>query len=376
MQMRNSIPDSIETARGAERLARSLRGEALARGNAVVVGSRAGIVEWADPSWQVLTGFPLEQTLDKPISHFLEQAGLEVELVEFVAGHFLQGLRCEVALTFDTLDGRTLDLHLEVEPLRNRSGEVDRFVAVVREQPPLGEDGEMDQRRREPISRAPDATTTSATRRPSRRRARHLVQIEPLLLGTLERMGVSDCHETYVDLSLDALNVPTLSRAPGSAGRAIASARLSALLDRLLGSSLAAEATGPRHLTLITGNTRPGRSHHSLAHAIPQRATAGLAGSHPFLEFHDTAGHLDRTGLDRVRVGLPGDDPREVALCEAGQLAQQLGARLLLDSTPGCGNQALVVFEWEPEPSLRPPTRSATKRHEAPESARAEETLR
>ena len=65
----------------AEALAQEIRPEALALGDAVVVGNRAGVVEWTSDAWSRLTGFPLSETLDKPITHFLTCAGLELELV-------------------------------------------------------------------------------------------------------------------------------------------------------------------------------------------------------------------------------------------------------------------------------------------------------
>jgi hypothetical protein len=346
MNAQNSAERAIAAARDAERLARELRSEALDRGHAVVVGNRAGIVEWAAEPWRRLTGFPLEQTIDKPISHFLEHAGLEVELVDFVARHFLEGRPCTVALTFDTLDGRTLDLQLDVEPIRSDAGEIDRFVAVVQEQPtrcavPL--DPMQDQPT--PLDR-PASTPIRPGASAAAERRRHRLRIEPLVAGALERVRATCGPDTLlIDPVLEDVPIPVRGRAPGAPGRAIASARLASLLDRLIDASRAAEAIGPHFLTLVTGRLRPGRSHHSLAHAMPQRSVASLADGHAFLEVHDTAAHLDRAALARIREGAPGEDPREIAWAEAMALAEQLGARLLLDSTPGCGNQALVVFE-------------------------------
>lgn len=330
---RSARPNAAEPT--AEALARAHRGDALARGEAVVIGNRAGVVEWTTPAWAHLTGFPLAETIDKPITHFLDHAGLEVELVDFVAQHFLEGRRCTVALPFDTLDGRRLDLELDVEPLREPSGEIGRFVAVVREAAPVAE---------------PTPSVPTQPRRPARRsrdRRRHALAIAPLAAGALARVRQRDParFDAIVDAALDEAFVPVSSRAPGAPGRAIASARLAHLVESLVEASLASEATGPRHLTLLSGRLRPGRSHHSQAHAIPQRAVVGYDTPHTFLEVHDTSPHLDREALERIRRAVPGPDPRERAWVAALTMAERLGARLFVDSTPGCGNQALVVFE-------------------------------
>ena len=76
---------------------------------AVVLGNLAGVVEWADDAWTRLTGFPLDQTIQKPITHFLERAGIEVELVDFVGQHFLEGRPCTLEFPFETFDGRSID---------------------------------------------------------------------------------------------------------------------------------------------------------------------------------------------------------------------------------------------------------------------------
>ncbi len=319
-----------------EGIARSVRDEARSRGQALVIGNRAGLVEWIEGPWQFLTGFPLDDTIGKPISHFLSKAGLEVELVDFVARHFLEGRRCNVSLSFETLDGRELDLHLAVEPVRNEADEIDRFIALLSEQPAA-----LPAR---PGPRRGSGVKLAAPRL-SDERKRHRLEIEALADASLRRFEDWLGRNAVVERILEASVVSVTGRAPGEPGRVVASARLVALIDRLIEASLVAETTGPRYLTLHTGRLHPGRSHHSLAHGVPQRRVAALEAAHDFLELHDTSIHLDGSALLRIRAGLPSADRREIAWVRAETLARSIGATLLLDSTPGCGNQALVVFD-------------------------------
>ena len=52
----------------------------LARGaddnaNAIVVGNRAGVIEWANDAWTRVTGYALDESISKPVLSFLRNAG-------------------------------------------------------------------------------------------------------------------------------------------------------------------------------------------------------------------------------------------------------------------------------------------------------------
>lgn len=100
--------------------------------HAVIIGDRTGIVAWANAAWSQITGIPLSETVHKPITHFLEVAEIELELVDFVGQHFLEGRSCIIEFPFKTFDQREIQVHLEVQPIRNAPGELDGFVAVAR----------------------------------------------------------------------------------------------------------------------------------------------------------------------------------------------------------------------------------------------------
>jgi PAS domain S-box-containing protein len=101
-------------------------------GHAVIIGDRAGIVAWANAAWSRITGIALSETVHKPITHFLEVAEIEFELVDFVGQHFLEGRACMVEFPFETFDQRQIQVQLDVQPIRKAPGELDGFLAVAR----------------------------------------------------------------------------------------------------------------------------------------------------------------------------------------------------------------------------------------------------
>ncbi|GEM_PF-3519384 len=313
----------------AERIARAERADALTRGDAVLVGTVAGVVEWTDAAWTRLTGFPLVETVQKPITHFLERAGLERELVEFVAHHFLEGRDCTVALPFDTFDGRHVQVTLEVEPWRDARGEITRFVAVAREVEPVptpsgAHDHDAVQRE------SADGRSPLRNDAPRERIAPLSQLVEDAVTHARERLGSARGLDVHVD----------------SDGPVVTSSDAPEILAALVEAATASLPEQPAWLSVVGGALRPGRSHHSLVHPVANRSV--IANAHPsrYVEIHDTGPHLDRDALARLRSRRVAPDAtrRERALLGALQLADEAGVELLLDSTPGCGTQALLVL--------------------------------
>ncbi|MFK7896027.1 MAG: PAS domain-containing protein [Myxococcota bacterium] len=291
---------------------------------AVLTGSRAGIVESANPAWTEITGFPLEETLDKPISHFLEHAGIELELVDFVGQNFLEGRPSAVEFPFQTFTGRTIQVHLSVESLRDELGEINAFRATAH-------------------VRGPDHSLPTAP--PCSKRPRLLpkpdanLELETLDLSSLARR-VSRTWQTknpcsvLMDFALD----------DDLALQSSNEHRLEALLSHLLDAAKQARESAGGCITILSGQTQQNRSHRSEAHPIAVRPEILTAGRFAFLEVHDTATHLSPQALSRIDQNTPSDCPREIALAAAAALALSLGLTLSIDSTPGCGTQALLLF--------------------------------
>ena len=129
----NEVPASVE---------RKLASGARQSERAIVVGNRAGVHEWAHDAWTRITGRSRATTLSQPVGDFLVEAEIDIDLVDFVQASFLRGSPCEVELPFTTPEGQALWIHLKVDPIRDRFGEVSEFVAVA------GGGGGRDTRRR------------------------------------------------------------------------------------------------------------------------------------------------------------------------------------------------------------------------------------
>lgn len=298
------------------------RDESLAR----VAGNRAGIVEWANEAFGRLTGIPLAETVNKPVTRFLERAGIELEVVEFVAEHFFAGRTCRIELPFERPDGRCIDVLLEVEAIRGEDGDIDRFIATARE-------------RRDEISAA------TSTSRPALVRTPRPPSGERLDLSCVVRRVAREAVDALLDLAprplVDLALAPDLEQiqAPLADVEEIAASLIGAARHAIADSE---NAWGT--LTLSTGRTAPNRRFISQVHAIAAGPADPSRASAIYLEVHDTGSPLPHEALEHVTRGRPARNPREQALVRVRELAQKIGASFHHDSTPGCGNQALVLF--------------------------------
>ncbi len=112
-------------------IARKLALSACHDENAVVIGNRAGVIEWANEAWSRVTGYALDESISKPVLTFLREVDVEPGVVDFVGSCFARGEVCEVEVPITTPDGRNLWIQLRVEPLRDASHEVTDFIAIA-----------------------------------------------------------------------------------------------------------------------------------------------------------------------------------------------------------------------------------------------------
>jgi PAS domain S-box-containing protein len=315
-------------------IARVLPDDAESSDHAIIVGDRAGVVEWANDAWSRITGFPLAETLHKPISHFLEVAGIELELVDFVGQHYLEGRTCTIEFPFETFDEREIQVHLEVQPVRNKAGELDAFVATANVIPERGPQEHsvphapaaqrsqaLEQRSANPRPRSTDEGNASVSFSECVRRA---------------CSSAKSCanNRVYFDLSLPA-NLPNIE---------LHSDRLTELANSLIEAALQSLEESSGCVTVMTGLTTAKRGHISEAYPIVARPAELAVGPHLFLEVHDTGLPLPPDKLTRVRERHPGSSPREAALSSAFEFSHALGGTLHIDSAWGCGNQSLVLI--------------------------------
>jgi hypothetical protein len=350
----------------ASEIARARRAGAETSDEAVIVGDRAGVVAWVNAAWSRITGFPTAETVRKPIGHFLDRAGIELELVDFVGRRFVEGLSCRLQFPFETFEGRAIRVDLEVTPVRGASGELDAFRATARVLPeppasdaraPRGASRGVDVGARHAELRdvlEPRWPTPDGLDRPSTdARPPGVAAADPArsrlsnrLHEACARRAALTGPRVHFDLVVDPerplvdLDHPTDAAASGTGATAFDD-----LVESLLDAALAGVDDSWGTVTLVTGRTRRARGHVSLVHPIIARPRALAAGPHAFLEVHDTGTPLDPDFLARLARGEGGAaTPREVALVRARAHAQAIGATLHVDSRPGCGSQSLVLL--------------------------------
>ncbi|MBK7949167.1 MAG: PAS domain-containing protein [Deltaproteobacteria bacterium] len=349
---------------------RDLGTKAAGAAPARIVGNLAGVVEWANDAFAQLSGIGLDETVDKPVSRLLERAGIDLEIVEFVAQHFFEGRVCRVAFPFERPDGRRIDVLLEVEALRDALGEVDRFSAIAREESaaPCASETASPNRspsRAEPppapgyavdldaaIRRAVEAALAGGRREPNASGDELGLTVELDLAGGLERIAVAGLGGEGLGGDAGDLRAACPATVEPPAGQAIESLATALFEAARLGVAEAGNAGGV--ITLSTARLDVHRRFVSKVHAIPACPAERSASGDVVLEVHDTGRALPPSVLAALARGDSAAaralDPsaRVGALAEACACALGLGARIHLDGTPGCGSQVLVLFEPAP----------------------------
>ena len=354
-QNHSSQPKPQRAGAPSDRAARALAQSAWRSSRAVLVGNRAGIVEWANDAWTRLTGFPISETVSKPISHFLEHAQLELELVDFVAQHFREGQPCTLEFPFETFDERTIQVHLEVQPIRSPTGEIDEFVAVATESHPAP--GPQPTENREPGQPArrdrPALTYRAADGAAHLAKAAAGDGAAPAEPQNIRRVSVS----AIAELSAEQFDRTKNARIHFDVqlGRGLPSIRTHRLLLEELVGQLLAAAFGELDqswgfVSLTTGLAPLDRRFVSEVHGrttfLP--ASGDRAPGVQYIEVHDTGAALSNAALEAIALGVRLADPRTQRLAIAAALAPALGATLCVDSAPGCGTQALLLLPRAP----------------------------
>lgn len=332
-QNESTDPIQLHAAPPSDRAARAIAQSAWRSSRAVLVGNRAGIVEWTNEAWTRLTGFPISETVSKPISHFLEHAQLELELVDFVAQHFREGQPCTLEFPFETFDERTIQVHLEVQPIRADTGEIDEFVAIATESRSRSIESPRETNARPRVFASEPAERAEP---PNVRR----VSVSAIAELSAERFHRTKDVRTHFDVQL------------GKGLPSIRTHRL--LLEELVGQLLASafdevgESWG--FVSLTTGLAPLDRRFvsevHGLTTILPETGSRGPGVQ--FIEVHDTGAALSNAALEAIALGVRLADPRAQRLATAAALAPALGATFCLDSTPGCGTQALLLLPRAP----------------------------
>ncbi len=394
MARENDLPAIPET------LASALAERLTQRHEAIAVGNRAGVIEWTNAAWRRVTGWALDEVVDKPLSHLLDRIGLEHSVLDFVQSHFTAGRSCSLELSIDGPDGRMHAVHLEVEPLADADGEVDRFLAIATDvsarrigeaavaerEPPLVSDGPVQQPGDAARMRSSEALVAEAVAT-LREVDRLCAEIEQTTRpGLLDELGVRAVRERALVAGdraralLCAAAAPEREAVPVDLSALVARIvesivaerpprvqfdvvldpsppigrvqqdRLARGVESLMRTGVAAIEGSWGTLSVTTGVTTPGR-------ALPSTVyPAGFAGPlrdeapRGFIELHDTATSLSTADVRRIREGVvptPGS-ARLAAIVETCALLRGAGVQVEAGSLPGCGTRILLLADAAP----------------------------
>ncbi len=281
--------------------------------SAIVVGNRAGIIEWANDAWTRVTGYALDDSISKPVSHFLERVDVGPDLVDFVASCFQQGKTCEVEFPLKTPEDKQLWIQLCVEPLLGESGEVSDFIATATD---------ISGRKRAEVAPALDEWDLSAL-------AADVCDRHAALLGPM-----IDCE---------------LELAPDLPFVVADGALLADLADRLVSRAIESIASGWGTITIWTGVLGEG-----LGPIFAGDLRSDLpAGHYAFLEVHDTGGASSSTTATAVAEPFLSSRHARHAItyATAELLVRAQGGELRIESCRATGTSVVLLFPFASEDS-------------------------
>ncbi|MBW2316474.1 MAG: PAS domain-containing protein [Deltaproteobacteria bacterium] len=300
----------------------------MKREKAVAVGNRAGVVEWANAAWSRVTGYALEDAIAKPIGDLLETAGIEGDVIGFVRQRFERGEPCEIELPLHPPGGEGRWIHVSVESLRDRYGDVSHFAAIAW-------DVTAEKRRAAEtpvVSRAkPSPTPRNAA--PLQLSTTDLSAFVRALVNERESLGAP---RTAFDLGLPD-GLPWVGVDPDLVGGALAG---------LVRDAVAAIGDEWGTVSLNTGVAQseavfvsPTYPRNCLVRGLPE-------GHYAYIEVHDTGLPVDGTAV----AALSGIEPpasamgRVARLASARLLLQDHGGELRVDADAGFGTRVILLF--------------------------------
>jgi PAS domain S-box-containing protein len=287
---------------------RKLASGACASERAIVVGDRDGFIEWANDAWTRVTGYPLHESISKPVYGFLEGVDIDPVAVDFVARCFREGRVCELDLALTPPGRGEIWIQLRVEPLFGVGGEVSDFIATA---------SDISERKRaESRARLAEVDLSSLAAEVGRR----------------ERSRLGERGELDADLD------PTLPLVLADAGK------LEALIARRIAHGIESLGEAWGTVTLwsgILGCSDGPLCGGELWQSIPP-------GHWVFLEIHDSGGHPD--GIHHGAVTEPflstAYAGHSVRYADAESWLREQGAEIRMHSSPVAGTSVLMLFPY------------------------------
>ena len=127
---RSAVLDSLRQAQLAREEAKKLGMVARLTQNPVIITDPQGTIEWANPSFERLTGYCLDNVTGKRPGDFLQGADTDAEARRRIAVALDEGEPVrEMILNYD-LSGRSYWLDLDIQPVHDDQGKLKHFVSV------------------------------------------------------------------------------------------------------------------------------------------------------------------------------------------------------------------------------------------------------
>jgi PAS domain S-box-containing protein len=98
--------------------------------NPVLIGSPDGRIEWANEAFCRVMEYPLDEVIGKNPAHFMIGPDTSIRTVARIRAAMARGHGISTDVVNYSKSGRKYHLHVEIQPVRGASGEVENFIAV------------------------------------------------------------------------------------------------------------------------------------------------------------------------------------------------------------------------------------------------------
>jgi len=120
-----------QALRASQAATRKLSLVASSTDNLVGIADSAGRVEWVNESFARLLGFSLSEALGRTLTQLLVSPDTEPPVVSGLREALARGNSFNGDLVCHARDGRRYNLHLEMHPVRNETGGVENYIAML-----------------------------------------------------------------------------------------------------------------------------------------------------------------------------------------------------------------------------------------------------
>lgn len=125
-----AIAQDISATKATELLLTRLSRIAQETNNGVIVTDREGRIEWVNQGFTKITGYELEESLNKKPGDFLQGEDTDTASIEFIHKALIEEQEFTIEILNYHKDGSTYWLEITCNPLYSISGELEGFMAI------------------------------------------------------------------------------------------------------------------------------------------------------------------------------------------------------------------------------------------------------